>query len=452
MTTPPAGAAKPELQKNLVERILAPLADVRAGEGVPVLLMAVNLFLVLGAYYMLKTIREALILAQGGAEVKTYSSAGQALLLLILVPAFAALASRVNRIQLVRGLVLFFVSNLAVFFVLGRAGVKLGVPFFLWVGIFNVMVIAQFWAFANDIFTPEQGKRVFAIVGLGSNVGAWVGAILAGRLIKAIGPYGLVVIAAVVLSACLLITQYLHHRQGRTQRTAEGLEDAEKPLGGTNGAFGLIAKSRYLMLIAGLIVVLNIVNTSGEFILGKYVVKESVQQFGAGPESEDARERYIGAFYGDYFSWANIASFATQMFLVSRLFRFLGVGGALFIHPAVALFGWAFMTRVPSLPFVRVLKIADNSIDYSLGNTAKQALWLPTSREEKYKAKQAVDAFFMRTGDVLQAGIVYVGTQMAMTVPGFAMLNVGLAIAWLVIVGFLGPENRRRMAAAGAGS
>jgi len=450
MTTPPPPAAGTE--RSVLERALSPFADVRAGEGVSVLLMALNLFLVLAAYYMLKTIREAFILAQGGAELKTYSAAGQAALLLVLVPAFAALAARVNRLQLVRWVVLFFVSNLAIFFVLGRAGVRLGVPFFLWVGIFNVMVIAQFWAFANDIFTAEQGKRVFAVVGLGSNVGAWVGALVAGRLFRALGPYVLLVIAGAILCLCLFITHYLHHRQGRAERGAGGEEEAEKPLGGTDGAFGLIRKSRYLMLIAGLILVLNVVNTSGEFLLGKYVVKESVEKFGSDPSSEDARERYIGEFYGDYFSWANIASFVTQMFLVSRIFRLLGVGGALFIHPIVALCGYLFMTRTPSLGFVRVLKIADNSIDYSLGNTAKQALWLPTSRQEKYKAKQAVDAFFMRAGDFLQAIIVKVGTLMSVTIPGFAALNVVLALGWLVIVALLGPENRRRMAAAGAES
>jgi AAA family ATP:ADP antiporter len=448
--TMPAAPALPDPRRSLLERLLSPLAEIHAGEGVPALLMAFNLFLVLGAYYMLKTIREALILAQGGAEVKTYSSAGQALLLLIIVPAFAALASRVNRIQLVRWLVLFFVSNLVAFFVLGRLGVKLGIPYFLWVGIFNVMVIAQFWAFANDIFTPEQGKRLFALVGLGSSLGAWVGALTTGHLMKLLGPYNLMIVAAAVLCLCLFITHYLHHRQRRGPRATDGEEAAEKPLGGDVGAFGLIRKSRYLMLIAGLVVVLNVVNTSGEFILGKYVVKASVDHLGAGPETEDARERYIGEVYGDYFSWVNIIGLLTQMFLVSRIFKWLGVGGALFIHPIVALCGYVFMSRTPSFSFVRGLKIADNSIDYSLGNTAKQALWLPTNRQEKYKAKQAIDAFFMRTGDVLQAGVVYVGTQLSLSIPGFAVLNVGLALVWLVIVGFLGPENRRRMADAGA--
>ena len=173
MTTTPS-------DRSLAARLLSPIAEVRRGEATRTLLLALNLFMVLAAYYMLKTIRESLILTQGGAAIKAYSSAGQALLLLALVPAFGAFASRVNRIRLVRGVTLFFVSNIALFFVLGRLGVVIAVPFFLWVGIFNVMVIAQFWGFANDLNTLEQGKRLFPIIGLGSSLGAWLGSMYAG--------------------------------------------------------------------------------------------------------------------------------------------------------------------------------------------------------------------------------------------------------------------------------
>src|SRR5262245_53009323 len=103
-------------QRSPLEQLLRPLADVQPGEGLVVVLMALNMFLLLSAYYILKTVREALILTQGGAAVKTYSSAGQALLLLVLVPAFAAFASRVNRLQLMRWVTLFFVANIVAFF------------------------------------------------------------------------------------------------------------------------------------------------------------------------------------------------------------------------------------------------------------------------------------------------------------------------------------------------
>jgi AAA family ATP:ADP antiporter len=110
----------------------------------------------------------------------------------------------------------------------------------------------------------------------------------------------------------------------------------------------------------------------------------------------------------------------------------------------VAFTGYLLMLRAPSIQLMAGLKIADNSLDYSLGNTTKQALWLPTSREAKYKAKQAVDSFFMRAGDVLSAGVVFAGERLALAVPAFAAVNVVLAGAWLAAAGLLNASLRRK--------
>src|SRR5207247_6103879 len=106
------------------------------------------------------------------------------MLLLLIVAAYGFFASKVNRVRLINGVTLFFISNLILFYVLARFHLSLGIVFFLWVGIFNLMVIAQFWAFANDLYTPGQGKRLFAIVGFGSSVGAGVGAQVSSWLFK----------------------------------------------------------------------------------------------------------------------------------------------------------------------------------------------------------------------------------------------------------------------------
>jgi ATP:ADP antiporter, AAA family len=440
---PSEDAPDPRGQLSPLERVLRIITDVHAGEGVTVVLMAFNLFLVLTAYYMLKTIRESLILTEGGAEVKTYSSAGQAVLLLALVPAFGALASRVNRVLLLRFVTLFFVANIVLFFVAGVARLHVGVPFFIWVGIFNVMIVAQYWAFANDIYTPDQGKRLFAIVGLGSNVGAWLGALWASSLIRPFGPYRLMLVAAGILATCVVVAEVINRRQAARAAERKG-GNADKPLG-KEGGFQLIAKDRYLLLIAVLIVILNVVNTTGEYVLGKMVVNESIARFGAGEESLDARQKFIGGFYGDFFSYVNLASFLLQMFAVSRIIKVLGVGGAMFVHPVVAFVGYLSVFKWPGLATARLCKIFDNTIDYSLGKTAQQALWLPTSREAKYKAKQAVDSFFMRAGDVIAAGLVFLGERLAFAAPTFAAVNVGLAVVWALILSRLAPENRRRV-------
>src|SRR5262249_12474196 len=285
--------------KSRMERFLSHSADVRGGEGAGVLLIALNLFLLLGAYYMLKTVREALILTEGGAEVKSYSAAGQAILLLGVVPLFGAFASRVNRIRLVTGVTLFFVSNLAFFAIFGKLGFREGIPYFLWVGVFKVMVIAQLWAFANDLYTRQQGERLFPLVGLGSALGAWLGAVAAKKLIHPLGPYGLMTAASGVLIACAALTWWIDRQHVRAV-DSRAQKESQRPLSKVGG-FQLIFRDRYLMLLAALVVLLNVVNTSGEFLLGKLVVSEAARLFPDAATMVAQRQQYVGEFYGSFF-------------------------------------------------------------------------------------------------------------------------------------------------------
>ena len=428
--------------RSRLERFLAHFADVRGGEGAGVLLFALNLFLLLAAYYMLKTVREALILTQGGAEVKSYSAAGQAILLLGVVPLFGAVASRVKRVLLMTGVTSFFVTNLAIFIVLGKMGYREGVPYFLWVGVFNVMVITQLWAFANDLYTRQQGERLFPVIGLGSALGAWVGAVAATKLIHFTGPYGLMTAAALLLVCCTALTWWIDRRHVRGSGD-QAQKHADEPLG-KEGGFQLIFRDRYLLLIAALVVVLNIVNSSGEFLLGKLVIAEAARLFPDAATMAVQRQTFVGEFYGSFFGWVNITGFLLQAFFVSRIFKAFGPGRALFIGPSIALVGYSVILVAPVLGLVQVLKILDNSNDYSIQNTARQALFLPTSREAKYKAKAAIDAFFMRFGDVLQAGIVYIGTALGLVLSSFAVMNLGLTVIWIFIATALAREYRRR--------
>jgi AAA family ATP:ADP antiporter len=152
-----------ERQKGPIERALSLFADVRAGEGVGVLLLTLNVFLLLGLYYLLRSARQGLILTERnlpfgltGSQLAAYSAAGMALVLLVVVPLFGWLASRVPRMRLISITTVFFAANLGVFFVLGRAGWRIAAPFYIWLGVFNVFVVAQFWSFANDLYTEGQ--------------------------------------------------------------------------------------------------------------------------------------------------------------------------------------------------------------------------------------------------------------------------------------------------------
>ncbi|MEJ2604766.1 MAG: Npt1/Npt2 family nucleotide transporter, partial [Gammaproteobacteria bacterium] len=382
-----------------LERFLSIFTEVRGGEATTLLMLTLNIFLILTAYYLVKPVREALILATpGGAEIKSYAAAGQALLLLGAIPMYSWLASRVPRRRLINTVTVFFAGCLALFYVLIAAGVPVAVVFFLWVGIFNLMVPAQFWAFANDIYTPEAGKRLFVIVAFGASMGAVVGSYIAGQLIDILGVSQLLLVSGGVLLSSLILTNLVDRREGAV--SAGQVQDAvdDEPLGDT-GAFRLLMQNRYLLLIAFLMLVLNWVNTTGEYILGRAVREAAL----AVTDEPAAVEEFIGSFYANFFTVVNIVGLLLQLFIVSRILKYLGVRVAIFVLPLIALGGYMIAAFYPLLAIIRNVKIAENATDYSLQNTVRQVLFLPTTREEKYKAKQAIDTFFQRGGDVLSA-------------------------------------------------
>ena len=157
----------------------------------------------------------------------------------------------------------------------------------------------------------------------------------------------------------------------------------------------------------------------------------------------------IGNFYAGFFKIVNIVGLMTQLLLVSRLVKYLGVRICLLILPLIALGGYGLLLLYPALGIVRWAKTAENATDYSLQNTVRNMLWLPTSREEKYKAKQFVDTFCVRLGDMLSAGVVFVGNHwLAASIGHFAGFNLILVGFWLVCAVALGRAFRRLTTAA----
>jgi len=249
----------------------------------------------------------------------------------------------------------------------------------------------------------------------------------------------LMLISAALLLICILITRIIHYRASADPvHFAAG--PAEAPLAKT-GALELLLRDRYLGLIALLVLVLNVVNNSGEFLLGKFVTAEAVRVAGSNVAGQQI---IIGEFYGHYEVWYNVVALGLQMFVVSRVFRYAGVRAALFVLPCIALVSYGSLLLVPLLPVIRWAKILENGADYSIEKTTEQALFLPTSREAKYKAKAAIDTFVKRAGDVLAAGVVYVGSALAFGVKGFAVTNLLLTAVWLAVAMGIVREHRQR--------
>jgi AAA family ATP:ADP antiporter len=430
-------------KRSMLEALLSVVTAIKPGEGLTAVLMTVNIFMLLAAYYVLKPVREVYV-------TPDWANTGTAIMAVLLIPivkAYGIVARKVARKKLISYVTGFFISNLVIFFFLAEIQFRyMGVLFFVWVGIFNNMVIAQFWAYGNDIYSPERGKRLFPLIMLGSSIGAIVGPLVANEMGRLVGTNPLLLIAGAMLGLCIVLTVWIDNREKPAPAAGRERKPAEEALG-REGGFELVWKHRYLLYIAVLIVLLNIVNTTGEQIR-RQTFNESARASvtAQNPNLTDAplKKAVDGVrlqLNSDFFFWVNLLSVLIQGLLVSRILKFLGIRGALLLVPIVVFLGYGVMAFLPSLLVVRTVKIVENSQDYSLMNTLRASLYLPTTRDMKYKAKQVIDTFFVRLGDLIASGIWFVGfDKLGLSIPGLARLMLGFVGVWLVLAIFIRRE------------
>lgn len=442
-------------------KLLRIVTVIHPGEALTVFLLSLNIFLIIGAYSILKPVKKGLILTKYEANQEAYLYAVVAILLVFVIKMFSYLSSKVPRNVLIISVTSFFISNLVLFYVLGVLNTPLsilGVVFWVWVSIFGVFVVAQFWGFSNDIYTEQAGKRLFPIIMFGQNLGAYLGAKVTKKLIRPEGPlsvYQLMLLAGALLIISIILTILIHKREIKRVKQKvpahavekEAVEEIEeKPLQ-KGGGFRLVLKSRYLILLAFMILALNYVNTTGEFIRSA-VWKQSANEArvtGKIEATEEATAQYYTKIESSFHEIVNLLAMVIQLLLVSRIFKWFGVRGAVLFLPFIALGGYFLIGLGASFAVVRWIKALENSTDYSLMNATRGALFLITSREAKYKAKAAIDTFFVRTGDVLVALTVFIGTTyLALSNENFARINVVAAIIW-IILGFITIKEHKRL-------
>jgi AAA family ATP:ADP antiporter len=437
---------------SLLERGLRVFTDVRAGEGLTAVVMFADVFLILCAYYFVKALRDGWIAVSEVAglsqvELKAYTSFGQSLLLAFVVSAYARLAGRWPRRTLITRVTLVCIGNLVLFWLLqpGLLFANLpgaGVAFYLWVGMFGVFVVAQFWTFAADLYAGERGKRLLPLIAIGATGGAAFGSFLTHQLLRSglVDSGTLPLLAIVPLTASILLTRLADARgpdggprREEAARTAPAVSGAP----GSSGALGLILQHRYLMAVAAVAMLTNWVNTNGENLLFR-VLQETLRSDVAaqGITGTAAVHAFVRkgttAFYGNYFFWVNLCALLAQALLASRLLRWGGIGAVLLILPIISLMSYSTIAVLPALEAVRATKIAENATNYSIDNTARQVIWLPTTTEMKYWTKPAMDSLFLRLGDGMAALTILVGLQLLDLSTGkLALVNIALVACWL---------------------
>jgi AAA family ATP:ADP antiporter len=244
--------------------------------------------------------------------------------------------------------------------------------------------------------------------------------------------------AAGILLVCVAMFTWVAGRAGSPGRAA-GEGHYEEPLVHEHVA-RVLFRDKYLLLIAGLTLLLNWVRSNGDYLLDRTLLAAlaDARAHGADPTT------FVTSFKAEYFEWVNITGVVLQLFLVSRIMSRFGVRNALLVLPAVALLEYGGFLAAPILSLFLVAKVGESSLEYSLQNTARQALFLVSSRVEKYVGKTAVDTVVVRAGDALTGVVVWAGSRLALPPQAFAALNVVLISLWFVTVFAIGRENARR--------
>jgi len=407
------------------EKLLSLFTRIRPGEGRSVAWLLLHAFLLMCAYYLVRTARETFIITEGSAVLRSYASGLQAALLIFLLPLYGMLFRLPDRSLIIQRINLILGLSLIPFYIAHQMSIHIGFSLFIWSGILAVMVTSQFWAFATDLFNLKTGQRLFAVIGIGISIGALCGALLAKNLIGHIGADGLLLASAAFFLSTMPLSRLSSDSVPDTNRppSLEHKSDAaEKVFGG----LALVLRDPYLLLIAALVVLLNWSEATGEYILNDFIKTASM----ALPES--ARESWVGSFQANIMFWVTLLSAGIQLLLVSRIIIKFGVRVAVIITPVVFVIGYLAMAAVPLLLVVRGAVIAIKSLDYSLLNTCRNALFLPADRAVKYEGKTAIDTLFFRFGDLLSAFTVLVGVEfLGWGHERFILFNICLSLIML---------------------
>jgi AAA family ATP:ADP antiporter len=432
-----------------LERMLSLVTRVRPGEGRAALLFFLHGFLLLSSFQVVKALREAFLLTRFSAEMRAYVVALVAVALMLVVPLYGWARRRLDGVRLLRVVTIFFVATTPLFALLAYFKLPIAVPFYIWVGIYGVMVVSQMWAFAADSFNVKTGQRLFVVIMLGGNLGALAGAKITQLAAEALSPMGLMLLAASTLGATLFLASAERAAVPSGSRAVH--VDHARPAPHLLGGIALVVRDRYLLQIALFVVLLNWINSTGEFVLADYMqahARALVAQEGGG-----SIDVMLARLYGNFNFWVTLIGLAIQLLLVARIYRAVGVRGALLVHPVILAVGYGVLAVAPVLDgfipifsLIRRIKVADNGVDYSLMNTTRQALFLPVDRDSKYDGKLAIDTFFWRFGDLLQAAAIYVGLHLlGWTTHDFALLNFALALVFIALANQMGLTYSRKV-------
>ena len=373
-----------------MERIFQKIVDVRPNEVRALWLGFVFFFLILAGYYITKPIRDSI--GASNMDALPWMFTATLVAMLFANMAFAATVARMSRRRFIPLAYGFFIVVFALFFIAMRSRpeseqVWIGRGFFVWVSVFNLFNTAIFWAFMTDLFTVEQGKRLYAFIAVGGTLGAIFGAYITKQYVREIGPANLLIISAAMFAIAGFLVRFFPHGFAEQDKSAAA---PEAPIGGSVwSGITHICRSPYLMGLAATIVLYTTTSTWAYF-------QQSELVRGVLKTSTGRTE-----FFGNLEIWVNTLTLVIQIFVTGRLLKWFGVGLTLVALPFLSMVGFAAMGVAASLALLAVFQVARRAAAYAFLRPSREILFTVLKREDKYKVKSVTDTLGYRVGDQL---------------------------------------------------
>lgn len=467
---------------------------------------AVWFFLVLCGYYILRPIREQ-ISSTYGIKNLAWLFKATFMTMLVAIPLYAYLVSRFHRRKLVPTIYAFFVATLGGFWavmqfvpaktILGdwtgsfqksiadigwlewlSAALQDGASttiqewvariLFIWISVYGLFVVSFFWSVIGDMFTPDQGRRLFGFVAGGGTAGGLIASLVVSFMVKTVGPANLLLVPATLLVFSLAVYFSLERVHSRAQAKSSGpVTGRSGRATGGNPFAGLTAifSSKYLMAICiyGLLLATcgtTIYFQQSEIVNTAFDVSEQVAALESidPPLAMDELDRQVAAlntgakaaktsFFAQVNFWVQILTLVLQTAVVGRMMKTFGLGFTLTILPAAYILGITSLAIAPTIAVLAIISVTGRSAEYAIANPAREVLFTAVKREDRYKAKSFIDTIVRRGGDTM-VGDLYGWLRESQ---GFAMTTlswcvVPIAVCWVGLGLFIGGENKKVVA------
>ena len=408
-------------------------------ELIPVAWSFAYFFCVLSSYYILRPIREAMAVGSGPNTIP-YLFIGTFVTMLFATSIFGWVASRFPRRTFLPWVYLFFISNILIFWVVfsqmrsaGDDYIWLGRSFFVWISVFNLFVVSVFWSFMADIYTREQGRRLFGFITSGGSIGALLGGLATSNVVVNVGFENLFPVSAAMLVFALLcihkLKDWVHHEH---EEEIDKTVESNKPLGGSAFA-GIthVMSSKYFLGIAASSVIASLLGTA-LYMFAAELIETAIQ-------SADERTR----FFSNMNNWQNALALLIQMFAVKQVVTRFGIGRSLVLFPLVTVVGFIVLAFEPTLMVVAVLTVLRRALGFGFTKPSTDMLYSVVTPEEKYKAKNVIDTAIYRGGDVVGTWTIRLMSILGLGIAGISVIMLPFALLSAAIALWLGREYKR---------